>query len=463
MKSVLFLVLISVLLSSGIGHAQERVSYTLFHEPPSAQIHITVAFDDLPANEIQFVIPRSAPGTYDLINYMAYVDQVYGHNTGVMLEARVGEGSYFIFDSEHPINQITYEVDLDKMEHELLGGFSSSKVRTNYLGILGYSIFGFVEGLEGYSLSLNMYTGDNWPIFSTLKPSLQRNSGFASYSAQDFAHLADAQYLLGSNVDILEVQNAPIPLFVASYSETKYNIEEIGRRGLESLKGLADYFGYVPMPHYTMVYEYLIPLSDRHDYGFSMEHLNSMTATADTSGAIRGYDPDANMGSIVHHIGHSWIPLRSYGENYRPFNWQVAPVIETIWLNEGWIWYVAYYYVLEREEILSFFQKILDEAPDFIKQKSLRELSALGSTQYSLDFRIGKNLFARGALFAHALDMEIQKKTDGQKTIREALLALLRWSEEHQSAFAYDQIEQIMSEGVGVDLKVVWDKWQPGR
>ena len=432
MQRILFLGCMLIFLSSELGLAQGQVSYTLFHEPPSAQIHITVAFDDIPANEIQFVIPRSAPGTYDLINYMAYVDVVYGHNTGVMLEARVGEGSYFIFDSEEPINQITYEVDLDKMERELLGGFSSSKVRTNYLGILGYSIFGFVEGLERLPISLNMYTGDNWPIFSTLKPSLERNLGFATYTTEDFAHLADGQYLLGVNVNIHEIEDAPIPFFVAAYSETEFDIKEIGRRGLEALRGLSDFFGYIPMPHYTMVYEYLIPLSNRHNYGFSMEHLNSMTATADTSSAITGYDPDVNIGSIVHHIGHSWIPLRSYGEGYRPFTWQVAPIIETIWLNEGFIWYAAYYYVLERKGILSFFHQILDEAPDYIRQKSLRELSVLGSTQYSLDFRIGKNLFARGALFAHALDLEILERTNGEKSIREALLGLLEWSKTNQ-------------------------------
>jgi len=99
---------------------------------------------------------------------------------------------------------------------------------------------------------------------------------------------------------------------------------------LLALEGLSEYFGYTPMPHYTMCYEFLKPLPDRHDYGFNMEHLNSMTASMSTLNAILDYNPKAKIGSIVHHIGHSWIPLRSYDKGYRPFEWQTAPLIETI-------------------------------------------------------------------------------------------------------------------------------------
>jgi len=41
------------------------------------------------------------------------------------------------------------------METTLLGGFASSKLRENYLGILGYSVFGFIESLENNSIVFN--------------------------------------------------------------------------------------------------------------------------------------------------------------------------------------------------------------------------------------------------------------------------------------------------------------------
>jgi predicted metalloprotease with PDZ domain len=307
---------------------------------------------------------------------------------------------------------------------------------------------------------LHIKTADNWPIFSTLEPKLDRKKGSAEYEVGNFSLLADAQILLGKDLKLYKVPEAPIPLFIAVYAEEKASLQGLGEKSLKALRGLADYFGFIPMPHYTVIYEFLEPISDRHNYGFNMEHLNSMTASNDTSRARLTTDPEAGYGTIVHHMGHSWIPLRSYGRGYRPFQWQTAPLIETIWLNEGFIWYIAYYYVMDRTRILNLFNNVVENAPTFIWEKSLRELSLLGSTQYSLDFRIGKNLFSRGALLARELDVFIQQESKGTKSFKDAVLGLMKWTEEKNRAFDYDEIEPIMSTATGIDLKNIWQKWQ---
>ena len=38
-----------------------------------------------------------------------------------------------------------------------------------------------------------------------------------------------------------------------------------------------------------------------------------------------------------------------------------------------------------------------------------------------------------------------------------------RNNKENKKAFEYDEIEPIMSESTGVDLSVVWDRWQKPR
>ncbi|GAA4812039.1 hypothetical protein GCM10023330_19110 [Litoribaculum gwangyangense] len=442
--------------------SQNRIVYTLNHTTNSGKINIEMEFDTLKANFIKLVIPRSGPGTYDLTNYLAFVSDVNGYSTsGKTLKGLIGDGSYFIFEEkDEMLNKISYEVDVKKMELDLLGAFASSKMREDYLGILGYSVFGFIEGYQKNGIILKINTNKNWPIFSTLRPAIDRNKGVDTYEVDNFDILADAQFLLGNEVQVYQVKESKIPLFVAAYAETPISVEEIGRRGLLSLNGLEDYFGYIPMPHYTMCYEFLKPLSEHHSYGFSMEHLNSMTASLNISNAIKEYDENARIGGIVHHMGHSWLPLRSYGTGYRPFEWQTAPIIETIWLNEGFIWYVSFYNVLGFKRILNFFNSTIDEAPEYIQDKSLKDLSILGSTQYSMDFRIGKNLFSRGALLAHDLDVLIQKETKGVKSFKDAILGLLKWTEVNKRAFEYNEIESIMSKSTSVDLSKVWNKWQ---
>ncbi|WP_367392595.1 hypothetical protein [Lewinella sp. LCG006] len=454
-----FIVLFSFILSITSLNAQQKISYLLDNKADLNKVTIEITFDALSATDAKLVIPRSAPGTYILTNYLAFVDDVVGYTaTGKQLPGMIGDGSFFTFgESNELLNKVSYTVDIQKMEIDLLDASTSSKAREDYLGLFGYSVFGFVEGLENEAIHLTIKTDPSWPVFSTLRPDINRKNGTDSYEAENYAVLVDAQYLLGKGVQVIRVEEAQIPLFVATYAETSIDLEGIGKRGLLALQQLADYFEYIPMPHYTLVYEFLNPISERHDYGFNMEHLNSMTAHRDIS---KEYDTNRDLGSIIHHIGHSWVPLRSWGEGYHPFAWQVAPLIETIWLNEGFIWYVSYYEILKNEEILNWWQSNMDNAPDFIKNKSLKELSLLGSTQYASDFRIGKNLFSRGALMAHDLDNYIQQQTNGIKSFKEAILGLLSWSKDNKRAFKYNEIEPIMSKATGVDLSPVWDKWQ---
>ncbi|MDN5214036.1 hypothetical protein QQ020_18310 [Fulvivirgaceae bacterium BMA12] len=440
----------------------DTVHYHLSYQPGSKYIQVRYSFPAIKDKSINFVIPRSAPGTYDLTDYSLFFEKLTAATDNAEhIAGKKSMGSYFEFLSpDAPITSISYHVAIEKMENQLHGAYASSKVRPNYLGMLGYAVFGFLKPLQNNPVKLTIETASDWPIFSTLAPKMNRSYGKANFEATNFDILADGQYLLGEGVKIWQGKAGTMPLFVALYTETEANIEEIGRRGLLALEGVQKYFGFVPMPHYVMCYEYLIPKSSNHLYNFSMEHLNSMTSSLDTSRAIISYEENPRLGGAIHHMGHSWIPLRCYGEGYRPFDWETAPLIETIWLNEGFIWYISGYKIIGSSTILDRFRNTITTAPDFINKKSLRELSLLGSTQYSKDFRIGQNLFSRGALMAYEMDEYIQKQSNGTKTFKDAVINLYRWSEKHRRAFDYEEILTILSDGAGVDLSPVWEKWQ---
>ena len=47
-----------------------------------------------------------------------------------------------------------------------------------------------------------------------------------------------------------------------------------------------------------------------------------------------------------------------------------------------------------------------------------------------------------------------------EKSFRDVMLGLLRWTEKNQRAFRYDEIEPIMSASVGLDLSAIWKRWQ---
>lgn len=463
LKTILLFLFSLIFTPQLFSQSELPLQYYLSIQADDPKVTVRIVLPEAVEGPIRLVIPRSAPGTYEITPYSRFVEGVAGTtNMGAFFPAEKGVGSYYdLITVNSPIQSISYLVDIKRMEDEL-EGWASSKKRDNYLGILGYSVFGLVEGMEEHPIELTIETSHDWPIFSTLQPTMERPRAEATFPVNNYAELADAQYLMGEGLQLLKVEEADIPFFAAVYSEAEVNMKAVGQMGQLALEKLDDYFGFTPMPHYTMVYEFLNPRTPQHTYNFSIEHKNSMTATFASSEAIQVFKPqDRRLRSLIHHIGHSWIPLRAYGEGYRPFAWQVAPLIETIWLHEGFIWYVLYE-VTGTEALINYFRQNVDDAPDFIKRLSLKEISFLASTQYSSDFRIGRNVFSRGALLAYDLDQLITEKTNGEKSFKDVLLNLYRWAEKNQKAFPYEELPDIMGEGLGVDLSGVWAKWGGG-
>jgi len=235
----------------------------------------------------------------------------------------------------------------------------------------------------------------------------------------------------------------------------------MGRIGISSMKLLNQYFGQTPFPYYTVYVEYLKPLDAQHSYNFGMEHLVSYTGFNDTSQAITAPLDSASFQKyqfpILPHMGHAYIPLRCYGKGYRPFTWEMAPIIKTIWFNEGFIQYITQQ--LLHVNMIPLFKKRVYEAPAFLKNMSMRDLSELASTEYSSDFRIGKHIYSRGALMANELDNYIRQKTNNKKSLRNALIYLLNWSQRNKRAFTIEELPGIFQQATGVNVKLVFDKW----
>jgi len=230
--------LLGLLSISTVAFAQEPVNYLMEYHPGDDFLTVSIRLpEDAREKTATLIIPRSAPGTYSLTDYSEFVKDVRGTDTeGEVIEGERGEGSYFTVAADgREITGINYRVEIRRMESVLTAGSETSKVRENYLGLLGYSVFGFADGLADRPVRLDVRASADWPIFSTLSPQSEPPSGRAEFTAGSFAELADAQYLLGRDLQIAEVDDAPVPLFVAVYSEVETDLDEIGRRALLSL------------------------------------------------------------------------------------------------------------------------------------------------------------------------------------------------------------------------------------
>jgi predicted metalloprotease with PDZ domain len=457
------------------GRAQEPIVYHLqYSAAGDGHVQIRMLLPEAIKTPATFVFPRTYPGGYEQVPYDSFVQHVEAFSLqGKGLSVRREEYGprWTIGQTGEGLARIEYQVDVSRMESRILSAVESSKVRKGYVGLLGYSIFGYVEGSENRKIKLEIDAPAGWPALTTLDPHVPAPATSTSADAPDYYALADSEILMGPELQ-LRLLDGKIPLVLAVYAEGPEDIMLEGAIAGEALDRVQSYFGDTPIRQYTVQLELLRPLPD-HEYGFSQEHIDSGTFSLSVDRAFTAESAAANRAghlfNYAHHMAHSWIPKRAYGVGYRPFTWEMTPVIDTIWFNEGFGRYAAIAAIEAglppaegaafRAGELSRLRKILNEAPPFIRAMPLAVLSREASFLYALDFRTGMNVFSRGALMAAEMDDRIREKSGGNKSLRDALRALLAWSGENQKPFQLDDMKTIFHSATGVNVEDILNRW----
>ncbi len=427
---------------------------------------------------VTFVIPRAIPSGYGLQYFDRYVANVKAFDaSGESLKTeKAADGPRWnIAVSGSGLSKVEYEVDLKALEMGVLNASDQSIARDGYVGMLGYSVLGYLDGYDDKAISLKITGPSNWPVFTTLAPKVPAKKGEDSASAADFFELADSQIIMGPKLQLWKLDTEP-PSFLAIYSETATDVDKHAEVFASGYRKVVAYAGDAPFKSYTAHIEILKPVSPQHQYGFSMEHLQSGTFylgpnrayTKDTDPAEYGRDE----GNYIHHVLHSWIPKKVYGVGYLPFTWELPPLIDTVWFNEGF----ARFAMIEiradsmspaegksyRERYLASLKNWVDSQPAFIKDMSLTELSRIGSLMYSEDFRTGRTLFSKGALMADEIDLLIRKKTNGRKRLRDSLRAMVAWGIKNKRPFTLEELPGLIARPVGVgeaEIRAIMDRW----
>ena len=305
---------------------------------PRVSLRITPE-SPLPA-PLALVIPRSYPGGYSFVPYDEFVEDVHAFSPdGKSIECKKDADGprWAIGHSAERISRIEYRVNVGRMEDRIRDSVESSKIRKNYVGLLGYSVFGYIDGLEQAPVSLQVDGPGDWPVLSTLDPRATVLKGTAKAQAASYDILADSQIVMGPGVQFRKLPGK-IDLLVAVYSEGDEDVDAESKLAREALDRVQEYFGDTPFPAYTVLLELLRP-REGHDYNFSQEHDTSGTFSLSVDRATNAHSADSHHYSALfnyaHHMAHSWVPKRVWGVGYRPFNWELPPVIETIWFNEG--------------------------------------------------------------------------------------------------------------------------------
>jgi predicted metalloprotease with PDZ domain len=309
--SSIVLAVAAAVVSLGAQPPAAEVTYRFtYAQPGDETVTIEMAWPEPLRDAAPLVMPRAIPMGYGEQHYDAFVSGVDAF-AGTMAAAAPVREEGPRWRLAAGTTRVRYRVNLREMEREVRAASDASRVRDGYLGALGYSVFAYVDGHEHRPARLRVEGPSGWPVFCTLAPRWPVTADPVDGRAPNFYALADAQIVLGPRAQVRRLAETPAPLYLAAYAEGEVDLDRLGRLAATAYQRVIDYFGTVPFRHYTMHQELLTPISPRHEYGMSMEHLDSSTYYLAASSGLTARstaDDDARvLYNFAHHIAHAWV------------------------------------------------------------------------------------------------------------------------------------------------------------
>jgi predicted metalloprotease with PDZ domain len=459
--SFLFLTLLSSIVSSA------QLTYTLtYKDSSSSRVKISIQVAAPITAPVSFVMPRSIPGVYGISIYDNFVEHLFAINSRGEKIAMIKDANeaprWYYTDTTSKVSSIEYEINLEKLERKTSPS-DASIIRRGFAGILNYSVFGWIDGFEKQPVSCHVETFEQWPIFSSNNPSALLKNGSLKFNTENYYTLADGQIFAGHRFRVKEFKGL-VPLFIVSYSQTEDEyLDDYGLQGASSMGILNDYFGELPFKQYSIMLIKALPLEPGSHPSLGMEHLQSSTFFGDTSGIRKSAMSKEmlirTMPTFLHHMGHSLIPLNCYGDNYRPYPLEIPPIINNLFFNEGFMWFLPYDTLKLERMKTNFYNNVYKTSPQ-IKKLTLQQLSQTASTMYATDFRIGRSVYSRGALMAIEMDNYLKEKTGGEKSMKDIFRYLYQWTKQNKRPFTMEEFPLLLSKACNIDLSKLYKKWQ---
>ena len=284
------------------------------------------------------------------------------------------------------------------------------------------------------------------------------SDGSGGFVAPDYDTLIDAPFEVGSHDRIeFEALGKPHVLALWGRPSTGFDRDRFRDDVKKIVETHAAQFHGIPYHHYT----FLVHLVSG-GYG-GLEHRNSSTILASPFAFQTPNKYQDLLELISHEFFHLWNVKRIHPDALGPFDYQREAYTRSLWIVEGW---TSYY------DRLALRRAGLQPAKRYLEKlgEELTRLAAIpGRLRQSLEessfdawiklYRPDENTvnstvsyYLKGSIVALLLDLEIRRRTEGARSLDDALRAL--WSEFGQLGQGYpdDAIQPLVERATGLSL-----------
>jgi predicted metalloprotease with PDZ domain len=377
-------------------------------------------------DSLDFVMPAWSPGRYAIYDFAKNVQE---------FEAAGAQGQRLPWTN---LDKQTWRVDARQARgivkvcyrvfaNDLSGSFS--QFDRTHANLNGPSIFMYVAGHKPDPLTLTVEAPKDWQLISGFSESPSERT----FHAPNYDRLVDTPLEASAETKLAQFQEQGKKICVAVHS---YDDED--RDTSKLVAGLAKIvhaeMAVMPAPdfaRYTFIFHFAPDIA----LGDGMEHLNS------TQIIVRGSlssSLDEALETAAHEFFHLWNVKRLRPAELGPFDYTREVYTPSLWLAEGVTTYVGYLSLLRsglwtREKFLGHLAdeiRVLEEEPGRALMSA--ESSSFHAWFYDRSPQMQETNFAnstisyynKGALLGMLLDLEIQSRTQGAKSLLDVLALL---------------------------------------
>jgi len=436
-------------------YALEKYIYSVdLNEVENDRVYVHLHCPGLNQDTVIFHFPKTIPGTYKELDYGEMIPGIEPRDSNGELVPveKIGKNIFQITQAQD-LTMIHYWID-DTWDHPktmrriwAMGGTNIEEDENFLINSSGW--FGFFDGLELVPIQISLVQPEGMRAFTAL-PVESKFENTIIFKARDYHHLIDCPIMI-SEPDTATFMVANTKVFI----ETHFNGEESGYANLikkeiqHPMKAVATFTDSLPVDEY----HFIMYIRDGRDFMdtlhskdislfkkaktviknvsmFSigaLEHGNSSFYTLTDFG-------DSSYTSMIkrvalHEFMHIFTPLNLHSEYIGEFDYVNPRMSKHLWLYEGITEYFANLIQVQSGLItpLDFFA---GEMSGKIRRASKYPETKIPFTEMServFEKKYGRHyrqVYQRGAIIGLLLDIEIIRLTNGEKTLKDIVLAL---------------------------------------
>lgn len=451
-----------------------NIQYTVTLLKPHAHIFkVTLEINQPNDNGQVLSLPAWIPGSYMIRDFAKNIISIKAQSDNKPVNLEKIDKSTWKAEAVNTAILIEYEVYAWDLS------VRSAHFDMSHAFFNGTSLFLMPHGFEHEPVSLNIKEPENedyssWHVTTSLSNKDTNKSGFGLYQANNYDDLIDHPVEIGAHSEFnFSVENtshkmALTGLHQANEERLKLDLTKICRTHIKMFGELPDLEEYI----------FLVMVTGD-GYG-GLEHRSSTSLMCSRDNlplATQSKDPDEKyrnfLGLCSHEYFHTWNIKRIKPEGFLPYNLSTETYTQQLWAFEG----ITSYYdelALVRSGVISltsYLELIGQTITRVLRGKgrfnqSIAESSFEAWTKFYKQDESAPNTivsyYAKGALLALCLDLNIRKHSKGKKSLDDVMRHLWNNYGKKSVGLKEGEIENIASKISGIDLKEFFTKYLYG-